>query len=115
MVARIAGGARYGTRDWLAQRVSALYMLLFCVAAVLYLVARPPAGYDEWMALMNHNPVRIATLLFWLALSLHSWVGMRNVLMDYVTHTGIRLALHAGVIVSLLALFFWTVQILWRL
>lgn len=115
MVARIAGGARYGTRDWLAQRATAFYMLLYCGGAIFYLLVAPPSGFEQWTALSNRNPVRIATLLFWLALSMHSWIGVRNVLMDYVKHTGVRLVLHLGAILSLLALFFWVVQILWKL
>lgn len=115
MVARLAGGAGYGTSDWLAQRATAVYMLAFLLLAFAYFLISPPAGHADWQAFMNRTPVRIATLLFWLSLFVHSWVGVRNVLMDYVKSTGVRLALHIVVILSLLALFFWTVQILWGL
>lgn len=115
MVARLAGGARYGTRDWLYQRATALYMLLFGVAAFVYLLVQAPSDYPAWRALLKHSPIRIATLIFFLALFVHSWVGMRNVLMDYVRNTGARLALHAIVITTLVAYFFWAVQILWML
>ena len=40
--------------------------------------------------------MRIATLLFVLALALHAWVGMRDIFMDYVQPLGLRLALHVG-------------------
>lgn len=115
MVAPFGGGAHYGTRDWLAQRATAVYMLLFLLLAFAYLVIWPPARHAEWQAFMSRTPVRIATLLFWLSVFVHSWVGVRNVLMDYIKSTGARLALHLIVIVSLLALFFWAVQILWGL
>lgn len=115
MVRPFSGGAHYGTRDWLAQRATAVYMLLFLMLAFVYLLIWPPERHTEWQAFMNQTPVRIATLLFWLSVSVHSWVGVRNVLMDYIKSTGVRLLLHVIVIVSLLALFFWAVQILWRL
>lgn len=115
MVARTVGGAGYGTRDWLVQRASAVYMLLFCLVALIYLLIEPPTGYQQWQSLMKLNSVRIASLMFWLALSIHAWIGMRNVLMDYVKHTGFRVLLHACVLLALLALFFWMVQILWDL
>lgn len=115
MVTRLAGGARYGTRDWLAQRATAVYMLVFLLLAFAFFLIRPPAGYADWQVFMSRTPVRIATLLFWLSVLVHNWVGMRNVLMDYIKSTGLRLALHSAVILILTALFFWAVQILWRL
>lgn len=115
MVARTVGGAGYGTRDWLVQRASAVYMLLFCLAAFIYLIIEPPTGYQQWQSLMKLYSVRIASLIFWLALSVHAWIGMRNVLMDYVKPSGFRLFLHACAIFALLALFFWMLQILWGL
>lgn len=115
MVARLAGGARYGTRDWLAQRATSVYMLSFLLLALAYLVFWPPAGHADWQAFMKRTPVRIATLLLWLSLLVHSWVGMRNVLMDYVKPTALRLTLHSVVIGTLMALFIWAVQILWLL
>jgi len=40
---------------------------------------------------------------------------MRNIFMDYVRSTGIRLLQHVVVIVALAIYFLWAVQILWSL
>jgi succinate dehydrogenase / fumarate reductase membrane anchor subunit len=47
------------------------------------------------------------------SLILHSWVGMRDILMDYAKPTGLRLALEILVAVLLAAWLFWAAQILW--
>jgi succinate dehydrogenase / fumarate reductase membrane anchor subunit len=57
--------------------------------------------------------MRVATVLFALSLLLHAWVGMRNIFMDYIKPTGLRLALYAAVILALLWYGVWIVQILW--
>jgi succinate dehydrogenase / fumarate reductase membrane anchor subunit len=57
--------------------------------------------------------MRFATLLFLFALFLHAWVGVRNIFMDYIKDTGVRLILYVLVIVALVAYGVWAVQILW--
>ena len=52
-------------------------------------------------------------LIFTAALALHAWVGMRDILMDYVHHTGVRLALTLAVIVTLAACVLWMAAVLW--
>jgi succinate dehydrogenase / fumarate reductase membrane anchor subunit len=43
----------------------------------------------------------------------HAWIGVRDVVMDYVKSAALRLAIYAGVILSLLLYVIWSVQILW--
>jgi succinate dehydrogenase / fumarate reductase membrane anchor subunit len=57
--------------------------------------------------------MRIATFLFFAALFWHAWVGVRNVLMDYVKPVAIRLTLQVLVIIALLVYLVWTAEILW--
>jgi succinate dehydrogenase / fumarate reductase membrane anchor subunit len=113
MVKRIVVGAHYGLRDWLAQRVSAVYMALYAVLfAVLLLVVRP-AHFVAWRGLFASQAMKLATFLFLVSLFLHAWIGMRDILMDYVKPTGVRLALEVVVIALLLAYAGWSIQILW--
>ena len=51
--------------------------------------------------------------LFLIALLYHAWVGVRDILMDYVHATGMRLALEAAVALSLLFYLVWSAAILW--
>jgi len=73
----------------------------------------PSLDYPHWKALWNGSLMRVATMLFLLSLFVHAWVGMRNIFMDYVKPTGLRLTLHAAVILALVGYAVWSVRILW--
>jgi succinate dehydrogenase membrane anchor subunit len=113
MVKRIVVGAHYGLRGWLVQRVSAVVMALYTLLFVIILLVAPPRHYGAWKALFANQAMKLATFLFLVSLLLHAWVGMRDILMDYIKPTGWRLALEAVVIVALVAYGGWSLQILW--
>jgi succinate dehydrogenase / fumarate reductase, membrane anchor subunit len=113
MLTRHGNGAGYGLRDWLLQRISAVFMLLYLVSLGITLALKQPLDYDAWKALFSQSWVRVPSALFWLILCLHVWVGMRDVLMDYVRLAGLRLLLEATTILLLVGYFMWAVQILW--
>jgi succinate dehydrogenase / fumarate reductase membrane anchor subunit len=114
MVKRVIVGAHYGTRDWLAQRITALIMAVYMLLALFVFAARSPFTYESWKALFAQGWMRIATLLFVVSLVWHAWVGVRDILMDYVKHDGLRLALQVLTLLLLAGYASWTVEILWR-
>ena len=69
--------------------------------------------YDSWRALFTSGAFRSVTFVFMLAVFYHAWVGMRNILMDYVKPVAVRLILQVLVICALLGYVGWTIQILW--
>ena len=108
-------GAHYGLRDWLAQRVTAVVMLVYTMLVLMALVMLPKFDYWHWKALWQLPLMRYATVLFVIALLFHAWIGVRNIFMDYIKHGGVRLALYALVIAALIAYVGWSVQILWSI
>lgn len=113
MVNRIVTGAHYGLRDWLAQRVTAAVMAVYAVAVAGYLLLQPAFGYDTWVGLFSGNVMRTFSMLFLLSLFYHAWIGVRDIVMDYVKPAGIRLLVHVLVILALVLYAIWSVQILW--
>ena len=111
---RIVTGARYGLRDWLAQRITAVIMAIYSVIAVIVLFWGKPLNYAVWRDLFAQGWMRVATLLFMASLAWHAWVGMRNILMDYIKPEGLRLSLQVGTLLVIAAYLGWTIQILWR-
>ena len=114
MVNRVIVGAHYGTRDWLAQRVTAAVMAVYVVVVLALVASRAPFTYESWKGLFTHGGMRVATLLFALSLAWHAWVGMRDILMDYVKHDGLRLALQVLTVLLVAGYASWTIEILWR-
>ena len=113
MVDRVVVGAHYGLRDWLIQRVTAVVMAVYIVSLAVYLLWQPVLGYDIWTALFSSLPVRTVSLLFLMCLFYHAWIGVRDVVMDYVALAGLRLVVHVLVILALLTYVIWAAQILW--
>ncbi|MDE2118121.1 MAG: succinate dehydrogenase, hydrophobic membrane anchor protein, partial [Betaproteobacteria bacterium] len=106
-------GAHYGLRDWLMQRITAVVMALYALAMAGWLLLHPGFNYDAWIALFSSSVVRTVSLLFLLAVYCHAWVGVRNIVMDYVKPAGRRLIIYVAVILALLLCVIWSVQILW--
>lgn len=113
MVKREVIGAHYGLRDWLAQRVTAVVMVVYSILFLVMLVKLPQFDFPHWKAMWSAPVMRYATLLFLLCLFVHAWIGVRNIFMDYVKPTWLRLTLYAVVILLLVAYGAWAVQILW--
>ena len=101
---RPAGGsrpARRGTGLFIAQRVTAVALMLLAFAYVAELVTLPGSGYE---AIRDHiaNPLMaISLLVFILAGVWHMVIGMQVIIEDYVHAAGAkRLALAANILFS---------------
>jgi succinate dehydrogenase / fumarate reductase membrane anchor subunit len=115
MVKRFVVGAHYGLKDWLIQRITAIYMALFSlVFAACALFCMPEFSYAAWAGIFSSTCVKFFSFLFIISLCYHAWVGMRDIWMDYVKPVGLRLALHLIVLFLLIGYAGWAVRILWR-
>lgn len=115
MVNRVVTGAHYGLRDWLAQRVTALAMAVYVLALAGLWLLQPAFGYEDWVYLFSGSVMRTFSMLFLLGLFYHAWIGVRDIVMDYVKPAGIRLLIYVLVILALLLYSLWAMQILWGL
>jgi succinate dehydrogenase / fumarate reductase, membrane anchor subunit len=106
-------GAHYGIGDWLLQRLTAVVMAAYTIVFAGCMLLHPPAGYAGWKAMFAGSFFRLATMLFVAALLYHAWVGMRDILMDYLKATGLRLATQVAVGIALLFYLVWAASILW--
>jgi succinate dehydrogenase / fumarate reductase membrane anchor subunit len=113
-VKRLVVGAHYGLRDWLAQRISAVLMAVYTLILLVVLLKSPPLTYAAWKDLFAQGWMRVATLLFAASLAWHAWVGVRDILMDYVKPDGLRLTLQVLVLLLIASYVGWAIQILWR-
>lgn len=105
-------GAHYGLGDWLLQRLTAVVMAGYTLFVFACLAAGRPSSYSDLKVMFGDGLIRIFTMLFFIALLYHAWVGMRDILMDYVKATGLRLALQAAVGLVLVVYLIWSASIL---
>ncbi len=108
---RIVVGAHYGFRDWLGQRVTAVLMALYSVILVVDLLIKRPTDYFSWFSIFSPIWMKVATLTFMACLFYHAWVGIRDIWMDYIKSTALRLVLEVATIVYLVACGMWALKI----
>lgn len=108
-------GAHYGLRDWIAQRVTAVIMVVYTAVILSAIAGLPRIDYGQWKMLWQAPLVKYATILFIASLLFHAWIGMRNIFMDYIKDPGLRLTLYVLTIGALLLYAFWSIQMLWSL
>lgn len=102
-----------GLAAWLVQRLSALFMGLFVVVMAMIFLTRPEFDYVRWRALFAQPLMAISTTMFFLALLLHAWVGIRDVILDYAGQSpAMRLVLLSLLGGWLIALGIWAVRIM---
>lgn len=101
-----------GLRAWLVQRVSAVFMLIFILFLLVHFLFDRPQSYPAWRDWMLGPAVSIAAMVFFAALIAHAWVGLRDVVMDYVHPIAVRVFVLALVSLGLTGLGFWVVRIL---
>ncbi|WP_028491923.1 succinate dehydrogenase, hydrophobic membrane anchor protein [Thioalkalivibrio sp. ALE19] len=103
-----------GQRAWLLQRITAVYLGVFSVLMLGYFIFFAPADHARWLAFVGHPLVGLLTALGVLSLLLHAWIGLRDVIMDYVHPFGTRLTVLTLSATGLLVLGLWAFAILFK-
>lgn len=109
---KTAGGSHSGTGAWLLQRATAMVLALLLPLLVLRFLLVSPGDFAAWQAWLAPLWMRVLLLLGAVALALHAWVGMRDILMDYARPTGLRLTLYLAVIALLAGSVAWLAAVL---
>ena len=113
MVTNITSLTGNGLKDWLIQRISALYFAFYSLFLLGFILAHPHLEYSQWYALFNCMVFQIASVCALLMLILHAWIGLWTVTTDYLKSTAIRLSVQALIFFLLLTQFIWGLMIVW--
>lgn len=113
VVSNILHPSYAGLRHWLLQRITAVLMLLCLLAITALLLHQQPTSYPAWRALWSLAWVRLVTLLLLGSLLLHAWLGVRDILDDYVPSRRVKIALQRLAGTALLLEAAWSCCIVW--
>lgn len=102
-----------GIREWVIQRITAVYMAFYIVLMFAYLASHPHLSYPVWKHLFSVFWVQVPSLIFLVCLMWHAWIGIWTVITDYVHQVVIRIALQLLVLLALFVYFFWGVEVIW--
>ena len=101
-----------GLRPWVIQRVSAVYLVLFTLYTVYSLLTAAQFSYDSWRDWLYHPFNTTVTGVFIIALLFHAWIGMRDIVLDYVRNIMLRIFILAMLIGVLIGSALWVFRIL---
>ncbi|RUO31491.1 succinate dehydrogenase, hydrophobic membrane anchor protein [Aliidiomarina sedimenti] len=96
---------RSGTHDYILLRASALILATYAIFMVCFLVATPNLTFEAWTGLFGTLWMKVYTLLALTAVLVHGWIGIWQVLTDYVKNSFGRGVLQF--IVSLALIVYW--------
>ncbi len=111
---RLVIGAHYGLREWLAQRLTAIVMVIYTVILLGCFLTAGSFSYDSWADLFLHQWFKLVTFVALMSLFFHAWIGVRDIWRDYIKPDGVRLILQVATILWLVGCAGWAAQILWR-
>lgn len=112
MVTRYLTGAHYGIKDWLIQRLSAVLIVVFSIILLIGLFCTP-STYASWRQFFSYVTVKVVVQITVISIIIHAWIGVRDIWMDYIKHTGLRLLMHTATFTWLLASFVYSVYVIW--
>lgn len=102
-----------GMRVWLSQRITALAMASYLVLLIVALLIVQPSDYAAWHLFASSLLFRGSIFLFFICLSIHAWVGVRDVLRDYIFNQNLRAYVQSAVDLLLVVYVIWLSIILW--
>lgn len=111
MVTNVTSLTGNGLKDWLIQRMTAVYLAVYTIFLVVYLLMHPQLQYAQWHYLFANTVFQIATVLALFTLSLHAWIGIWTVTTDYMKCTVLRVSIQMLVALWLFSQFIWGLMI----
>lgn len=96
-----------GMRAWLLQRLTAVYIALFMLSVMGWMVFNTPMTFSLWSQTLSQPVMMVATILFYISLFIHAWVGVRDILVDYAKPTSVRFILLTALALFLIIMTLW--------
>ncbi|MCJ8322086.1 MAG: succinate dehydrogenase, hydrophobic membrane anchor protein [Colwellia sp.] len=103
MVSNAATVGRNGVHDFILIRASAIILVLYTLFLTGFFITTPEVTFDIWHGLFSLMAVKVFTLLALLSLVVHAWIGIWQVLSDYIKPAFLRGSLQFLFSVTLLA------------
>lgn len=102
-----------GMNAWLFQRLSAIYIAFFSLVIVFIFITAPPQNYTEWVSIFLSPTVQIGLSLFIVALLIHAWIGLRDIILDYIHPLGLKVLVFSVVLMVLFGSGIWALRALY--
>ena len=112
MVSNSSTLGRTGIQDWLFLRATAIIIFLYVLYFVGF-VATTDITYEVWRGSFGSSLTKVFTLLTLLSILIHAWIGMWQMLTDYIKPIALRLTLQLIIVVALLVYLIYGTIVVW--
>jgi succinate dehydrogenase / fumarate reductase membrane anchor subunit len=113
MVNHVSSVGRNGVHDFLLIRATAIIMALYTLYLVCFFVFSGTITYELWSQFWASQFTKIFTMLTLSCVLIHGWIGLWQVLTDYVKPVLMRGLLQLLVVTVLSGYFFSGLFVLW--
>jgi len=113
MVSNASALGRNGIHDWLLLRAAAMIITLYVLYILGFFVISDHLTYDIWRGFFSSPFTKVFTLLTLFSILVHGWIGMWQVLTDYIKPLAMRLLLQLVVVVVLLVYAIYGTVVVW--
>nr|WP_024967441.1 succinate dehydrogenase membrane anchor subunit [Pantoea sp. IMH] len=113
MVSNASSLGRNGVHDWLLLRASAIVITLYVLYILGFVMMADSLTYEIWRGFFASSMTKVFTLLTLLCILVHGWIGMWQVLTDYVKSLALRLTLQLVVVTALLVYAIYGTVVVW--
>ncbi|MFV9996509.1 MAG: succinate dehydrogenase, hydrophobic membrane anchor protein [Arsenophonus endosymbiont of Dermacentor nuttalli] len=103
---------RTGTQDWLLLRASAIIISFYTLYIVSFVVTTE-LNYTVWRTFFAFRLTKIFTILTLISVLIHAWIGLWQVLTDYIKSIALRLLLQLFFIIILMAYLIYGTIVVW--
>jgi succinate dehydrogenase / fumarate reductase membrane anchor subunit len=104
-----------GLGAWLLQRFTAVYLVIMVAYIFVLCLGNDFSTQTQLRQVLSSRFMSISVSLMILAILGHGWVGIRDIVMDYIKPLGLRLVIYACVITYILYIMVWALRILWNI
>lgn len=80
-----------GLRPWIIQRMTAVYIAVFVIYFAVSIASMDPITAVSWKSWVQSPSNTIFLGLFLIAVLWHTWIGVRDVILDYFPNVVARL------------------------
>lgn len=105
----------HGYRAWFLQRRSAIYIVGCLFVVIGFLLFNTTPSFESWQSLFYSPLTNILVLLFFVAIMVHAWVGIRDIILDYVHNAIVRVLILNLLMLFLISMSVWISYILFTL
>ena len=113
MVTSISSVGRNGVHDFILIRATAIILTLYTLYLVGFFTFGPEITFASWQAFFSQLTTKVFTLLALGYILIHAWIGLWQVLTDYIKSAALRVCFQFGIVAILFVYLFSGFFIVW--